>query len=286
MSTITPHPSTLWETEKLDLEAYMERIGYDGPREPTLETLRALQAAHLDAIPFEGLDSVLGWDVHIDLVSVQDKLVRRRRGGYCHEHNPLFATVLDRLGFRVTGRAARMLMGADEREIGTVGHTILSVELDGVDWHVDVGIGSTGPRGPLPLVEGSETTTGSWTYRVERTELDHWLLRLRRPDGWFNLVQFTEEPYYRADYVAHNFVSSKDPSSPFVGRIIVDHNGDHVRRSLADLRLSTFHPSGERQTRELTPEELPHVLRSVFDLHLPEEHERALVARAHTLDGI
>lgn len=167
----TPHPSTLWETQELDLEAYMDRIGHDGPREPTLETLRTLQAAHLDAIPFEGLDSVLGRDVHIDLVSVQDKLIRRRRGGYCHEHNTLFATVLDRLGFRVTGRAARILMGADEHRIGPVSHSILSVEVDGVDHHVDVGVGNTGPRGPIPLVEGDQTATGPWVYRMERTDL-------------------------------------------------------------------------------------------------------------------
>ena len=279
----TPHPSTLWETQELDLEAYMDRIGHDGPREPTLETLRTLQAAHLDAIPFEGLDSVLGRDVHIDLVSVQDKLIRRRRGGYCHEHNTLFATVLDRLGFRVTGRAARILMGADEHRIGPVSHSILSVEVDGVDHHVDVGVGNTGPRGPIPLVEGDQTATGPWVYRMERTDLGHWLLRLRRPGDWFNVLQFTEEPYYRADYAVHNFFSSKNPSSPFVRRIVVEHNGGHVRRSLADLKLSAFHPSGERHTQDLTPEEIPHVLRSVFDLHLPEEHEQALVARAHTL---
>jgi len=121
-------------------------------------------------------------------------------------------------------------------------------------------------------------------YRMERTDLGHWLLRLRRQDDWFNVLQFTEEPYYRADYAVYNFFSSKNPSSPFVRRIVVEHNGGHVRRSLADLKLSAFHPNGERQTQDLTPEEIPHVLRTVFDLHLPEEHEQALVARAHTLD--
>src|SRR5699024_12064609 len=93
------------------------------------------------------------------------------------------------------------------------------------------------PADLIPLVEGDQTATGPWVYRMERTDLGHWLLRLRRPGDWFNVLQFTEEPYYRADYAVHNFFSSKNPSSPFVRRIVVEHNGGHVRRSLADLKL-------------------------------------------------
>jgi len=119
------HPSTRWETGGLDLSAYLERIGYAGPLEPDLDTLRALQAAHLDAVPFEAVDPYLGRPVPLDIGALQDKLVHGRRGGYCHEHNILFATVLDRLGFHVTGRSARMLMGANERQITEIGHTIL-----------------------------------------------------------------------------------------------------------------------------------------------------------------
>src|SRR5690606_26344024 len=111
------HPSARWESDGLDLAAYLERVGYAGPLGPGLDTLRALQAAHLDAIPFEALDPYLGRPVPLDIGSLQDKLLHRRRGGYCHEHNILFATVLDRLGFHVTGRSARMLMGSDERQI-------------------------------------------------------------------------------------------------------------------------------------------------------------------------
>src|SRR5690606_13031290 len=229
------HLSTRWDSEPLDLPAYLERIGQDGPLPPTLDTLRALQAAHLDAIPFEGLDPYLGRPVPLDIESLQDKLVRRGRGGYCHEQNILFATVLDRLGFQVTGRSARMLMGSDELEITEIGHTILSVVIDGTDWHVDVGIGNAGPRGPLPLVEGGEFTTGPWRYRMDRSGLGHWLLRLWRPGGWFNLVHFTEERFYRADYADQNYVVATKPTSPFVQKMMVQHNGADTRHVLTDL---------------------------------------------------
>ncbi|NZA27159.1 arylamine N-acetyltransferase [Luteimonas sp. SJ-92] len=274
------HPSARWESAPLDLDGYLARIGHHGPLAPSLDTLRTLQAAHLDAIPFEGLDPYLGRPVPLDIESLQDKLVRRRRGGYCHEQNILFATVLDRLGFRVTGRSARMLMGADEREITEIGHTLLSVVIDGTDWHVDVGIGSAGPRGPIPLVEGGEFATGSWNYRIERSRLGHWLLRLRRAGGWFNLVHYTEERYYRADYADQNYVVATSPASPFVQRLIVQRNGADMRIALTDLVVTTHLPNGDKRTREIAPGQLPETLRSVFGLDLPGELERELVERA------
>jgi len=83
----------------LDLHAYLERIGYDGPVEPTLEVLDALHLAHATTIPFENIDILLGRPIRLDLPSLQDKLVRDRRGGYCFEHNTLFAAALEAVGF-------------------------------------------------------------------------------------------------------------------------------------------------------------------------------------------
>jgi N-hydroxyarylamine O-acetyltransferase len=170
-----------------------------------------------------------------------------------------------------------MLMGGDEREMGAVGHTILSVVLDGVDWHVDVGVGSSGPRGPIPLVDGAEVATGPWEYRMDRSDQGHWVLRLRQPGGWFNLIQFTGERYYRADYAGYNHVASTDPASPFTQQIVVHHNGDDVRRTLNGLTLTTYRPDGGRTQREITADEVPQVLRTVFGLELPTDQERALV---------
>jgi N-hydroxyarylamine O-acetyltransferase len=69
----------------IDLDAYCDRIGYRGPRTPTLETLRALQALHVAAIPFEAIDALLGRGVDISPAAVDAKLVGARRGGCCYE---------------------------------------------------------------------------------------------------------------------------------------------------------------------------------------------------------
>lgn len=280
---INPHESTLWESAPLDLEAYLERIDYHGSLTPTLETLRALQRAHLQTVPFENLEIATGGEIRLDLASLQDKLVRRRRGGYCHEHNILFATLLDRLGFVVAGRSARILMGDDERNLTALGHTILNVTLEGQEYLVDVGVGNVGPREPIPLREGMEVRHGRWEYRVERSPSGLWLLRHRRHDGWFNLYQFGDEAYYRADYETHNYHVSHHPASPFVRRIVAQHNGAEVRYALTDLELKTFRPGVEPECRLLAPEALIGVLRERFGLELDPGQESVLQRRAESL---
>jgi N-hydroxyarylamine O-acetyltransferase len=86
-------------TAQIDLDAYFRRIGYSGDRAPTLGTLRALLLRHTEAIPFENLNPLLRWPVRLDDASLEQKLVRDGRGGYCFEQNGLFLHVLRSLGF-------------------------------------------------------------------------------------------------------------------------------------------------------------------------------------------
>src|SRR5512132_3659500 len=87
----------------IDHVAYLDRIGYDGPHTPDAETLRRLARAHLLAIPFENLDIVpLGRPIRLEPDALFDKIVRRRRGGFCYEVNGLFALLLRELGYDVT----------------------------------------------------------------------------------------------------------------------------------------------------------------------------------------
>src|SRR5947207_2371631 len=99
-------------TPQLDLEAYFRRVEYTGERQPTLRALTDLHLAHAMHIPFENLDVMLRRPIRLDLASIEAKLVRNLRGGYCYEQNLLFAAILERLGFSVTLLAARVRFGA------------------------------------------------------------------------------------------------------------------------------------------------------------------------------
>jgi arylamine N-acetyltransferase len=94
--------------EPVDLDAYFERIAFHGTATPTLQTLRELHALHTQAIPFDGFSPFLGEKVKLDVDSLQEKLVRGGRGGYCFEQNVLLWRVLETIGFRVTGLSGRV----------------------------------------------------------------------------------------------------------------------------------------------------------------------------------
>src|SRR6266702_3000386 len=114
-------------TAVIDLDGYFQRIGYTGERRATLDTLRAIHVRHPEAIGFENLNPLMKWPVRLDAPSLQQKLVRDGRGGYCYEQNVLFSHALKALGFHVTGLAARVLWNAHEATITTRTHMLLRI---------------------------------------------------------------------------------------------------------------------------------------------------------------
>ena len=115
------------------MKAYFERVGFAGTAAPNLDTLRALHRLHTRAIPFENLSPFLGEPVRLDVASLEDKMVARRRGGWCFEQNLLFAEALRRIGFTVSGLGARVLWGSAEDAITARSHMLLKIELEGGD---------------------------------------------------------------------------------------------------------------------------------------------------------
>src|SRR5688572_12691144 len=147
----------------MDVDRYLRRIGYQGPRTPTLETLKALHRAHLLSVPFENLDIHFGTRIALDGEKLADKILTRSRGGFCYELNGLFGELLRSLGFRVDLLSARV---ADAE--GSFGpefdHLTLLVHLDS-PWLADVGFGDSF-RLPMRLEHGFELTDESGTYRL------------------------------------------------------------------------------------------------------------------------
>src|SRR5437879_2803488 len=111
--------------EHFDLDAYLRRLSYAGPRARSLAALGAIVAAHAAAIPYENIDVLLGRGVRLDIAAVQRKLVHDRRGGYCFEQNTLLEAALRSLGFAITSLVGRVVRGlTDPSEAGRV-HKIL-----------------------------------------------------------------------------------------------------------------------------------------------------------------
>ena len=151
----------------VDLAAYLARVGLAAVPAPDLAGLFELHRAHVASVPFENLDIQMGLPIRLDLDALQDKLVRRRRGGYCFEQNTLFLAVLQDLGFDAEPWEARVRLGVTEVRPRT--HMLLRVRLGGRDWLCDVGFGGQGPVEPVPL-DGTEVEQGSDAYRVIRED--------------------------------------------------------------------------------------------------------------------
>jgi N-hydroxyarylamine O-acetyltransferase len=150
----------------IDLDAYFERIGNTGGRAATLETLRAIHTRHPEAIAFENLNPLLRRPVPLDAQSLQQKMIRDGRGGYCYEQNLLLSHVLRALGFQVTGLAARVLWNAPEGAITTRSHMLLRIDLDETSYVADVGFGGLTLTGPLLLQPDIEQSTPHEPFRL------------------------------------------------------------------------------------------------------------------------
>lgn len=249
----------------MNIEAYLKRINYSGSLEPTAETLRALQVAHLKTVPFENLSIHANEPIVLEDNALFDKIVRRRRGGYCYEANGLFAALLRALGFEVAMLAA----GVAKKEGGfgpQFDHMTLMVTLE-QRWLSDVGFGDSFVE-PLLLDCRDEQVQGTRSFRI--VEDDDYLILLRRNDGsdWEPQYRFTLQPYEFADYEETSIWHQTSPDSHFTKNRICSLATDDGRVTLSDMRLITT--SGPQQLRHeqtlTTQEEYDRILLDQFGI--------------------
>lgn len=257
-----------------DLDAYFDRIRHDGPRTPTMTTLRAIVAAHVAAIPFENLDVLLGRPIALDPPALLRKLVHERRGGYCFESNGLLLHVLTELGFAVQPMSARVRLQRPRDFTPPRTHMFVRVELDGAPWLADVGVGGLSPTAPLRLDTEDEQATPHEPRRIVREDgrLFHQAL-LHGDDGaaWHDVYEFTLEQMPPIDREVANWFTSTHPQSHFRHRMLVARAAEGgARHTLLNGRLTYRRRDGSADHRDITdPEELLAVLRDVFGLEFP-----------------
>jgi N-hydroxyarylamine O-acetyltransferase len=258
----------------VDLDAYLRRIGLAATPAADLAGLQALHLAHATTIPFENLDVQMGLPIRLDLTSLQDKLVRRRRGGYCFEHNTLFLAVLKAVGFSVFPCEARVRLGALEVLPRT--HMLLLVRVDGALWLCDVGFGGEGLLQPVPM-DGETHGQFLNTYRV-MDEKGLRVLQSFHHGAWEDLYAFVPEPRLPIDFEMANHYTSTHPESRFLKTLTAQLPGPEVRRILRNRGYVELR-GDQVEGRELAPEALIPTLREVFGIHLPEG------ARFRALEG-
>lgn len=262
----------------MNLPAYLQRINYTGPLDPTAETLAGLHHAHLLAVPFENLDIYLGQPILPDETAFFRKIVEGRRGGFCYELNGLFAALLRELGFDVTLLSARVA-----RESGCFGpefdHLTLLVQLE-ERWLADVGFGECF-REPLRLDEPGEQVQPMGSYRLSVGQTSEvfktsevcetrTLWERDKTTGWQPQYQFTLQPRRLADFAGMCHYHQSAPESHFTQKRVCSLATPEGRVTLSDRRLIVTQ-NGRREERELGSQvEVESALREQFGLSFPD----------------
>lgn len=247
----------------MNIEAYLKRINYTGSVEPTAETLRALQVAHLRAVPFENLSIHGGEPIVLEEDALFTKIVDNRRGGFCYEANGLFAGLLRALKFEVA-----MLAAGVATPDGAFGpdfdHMTLMVTLD-QRWLVDVGFGESFVE-PLLLDSREEQVQGDRTFRIVEDGTHLILMRRNEGEDWIPQYRFTLQPYTFSDYEEMCRFHQTSPESHFTKNTICSRLTDDGRITLSGMRLiTTSGPQHLRDERDLSSkEEYDQILREQF----------------------
>ncbi|HEY3784385.1 MAG TPA: arylamine N-acetyltransferase [Steroidobacteraceae bacterium] len=249
----------------MNLTDYLERIQFRGTPRADLATLRALHTAHQYTVPFENLDVHLRRPVGLDIQANYEKIVRRRRGGWCYELNSVMGWALTQIGFdvlRLSGGVHRGHLG--DAQLGN--HLCLLVRLE-EPWLVDVGFGGSLLE-PFPLralerrdepyrLGLSETVDGYWRF-TETAHGDPFTFDFR--------VMPADEPVLEAKC---RFLQT-DPASSFVQNLVVQRRRADTHVSLRGRILATLYSSGVERHVLDSAEEFVATLRVTFGLDLPE----------------
>lgn len=235
-----------------------------------MRTLTRLHALHADRIPFENLSPFIGEPVRLDLESLQDKLLRRGRGGWCFEQNVLLAYMLEALGYDVTRLAARVRWNVPADRVTPRSHMLLRVRLPEGDYIADVGFGGLTLSSPLKLEADVEQATPHEPHRLVAHDSGY-RLEARIAGEWSTLYVFDLHEQQLADYEVSNWYLCHHPDSHFLKMVTAARAAPGMRHALRGVRYATHAAGGRTERREIRDvEEYKSVLENAFGIRLPQ----------------
>jgi len=235
----------------MDIAAYLHRINYRGPLNRDGETLRQLHLAHLRSVPFENLSIHAGEPIVLNDDALFDKIVTRKRGGFCYELNGLFSALLRALGFQVD-RLSAQVANAETEFSSDFDHMTLLVTL-AERWLVDVGFGESFIE-PLRLDKADPQVQDGRAYRIETADDYRLGLQLNDENVWKPFYRFKLQAYDYQDFEERCRFHQTSPESHFTKNRICSMLTTNGRVSIADTRLIVTE-SGERTEQPISSSE-------------------------------
>lgn len=259
--------------EKFELEMYLERIGarWSGNDNGELEGLHRLHQLHPKNITFENIDSFTGQVPSLKINAIFDKLVKFQRGGYCYEQNLLFKNVLQGLGFNMKMHLARVLWSSTDGTATARSHMMLTTDIEGSKYLVDVGFGSMTLTSPILLNTDIEQETPNGIFRLVKKESFYQLEVLK--GEWLPIYKFSLEEVEQSDLEMANWFVATGPDSVFNKFLMITRVDEEARYSLFNTMLNIRWNDGRKESLEVTElDQLRFILTTHFNLSKLSDH--------------
>uniref|UniRef100_A0A8D0GSY2 arylamine N-acetyltransferase n=1 Tax=Sphenodon punctatus TaxID=8508 RepID=A0A8D0GSY2_SPHPU len=191
----------------MNIEEYLARIGYKGSyKKLDLETLTTIFQHHIRAVPFENLSIHCGEIITLDLDEVYEKIVKKKRGGWCMENNQLLSWVLKTLGYATTVLGAYVYNPNQKIYATHMTHLLVKVVIDRKAYIVDAGFGvSYQMWQPMELVSGKEQPQTPGIFRFTEDNGIWYYEKIRRkqyiPNQSFTNSELLEKQECRKIYL-------------------------------------------------------------------------------------
>jgi N-hydroxyarylamine O-acetyltransferase len=185
------------------------------------------------SVPFENLDIGLGRSIVLDPDWFYRKIVREGRGAYCYELNGSFASLLKRIGFRVSMLSARVA-GKDGFS-PELDHMTLLVHLED-RWLADVGFGDSFTR-PMRIDTVEPQKDDETLYRVTGRNEERVVSRQKEKGNWENQYSFSLRTRKLDDFTARNVYQQTSPGSHFTQGPLISRLTKSGRVTLTDKKL-------------------------------------------------
>jgi N-hydroxyarylamine O-acetyltransferase len=249
--------------------------------------LEQIVRRHVATFPFASVGPRLGDSLALDPVALFDRIVVRRRGGYCFEQNGLLFAVLTELGYQPRLQLARVIHNTvhPPEDLPGLTHRISLIELDGVDHVVDVGFGPSGPPVPvaMPVDDGPtdrDTDDGWSSFRVAAVGPGSYHLQCRKDGEPYSLYRFDTGTFSHSDCELGHFYSHRHPDAVFVNHLVVSRILADEIWSLRNRGFMVLEPDGTSRSAISVDDvaSMAALLRDRFGLHVSDDEVNRLFA--------
>jgi N-hydroxyarylamine O-acetyltransferase len=197
-----------------EIGLYLERINYSGSITADLATLTALHQAHMRHIPFENLDIHLNIPIKLSHPALFDKVVLKKRGGFCYELNYLFFALLSSLGFYTQLISAQVFNG---KSYGPeFDHLLLLVTLNNQQFIADVGFGDSFQT-PLAIHHHGHENAA---YQIMQSDAFYTVMQKKSNQEYKPQYQFTLNTYDISDFADMCIYQQTSPASHFTQKSV------------------------------------------------------------------